>query len=382
MPGRGWNVGLWGLLLALVLVACGPAPLPSLTPPPLPSDAVPWADLTWELAEMPPTPGEVEDERIVAAAADGERFVAVGYREANGVRDGAIWSSVDGSTWFSVDAADELAGVELLDVAAGPGGFVALGVAYVDPEAARPQAVFLRSEDGTSWERLPAGAGAIDAYPTSVAGGADRIIAAGFAADGGPAVWAATDTRSIDRVPVSTPGVEAIVDPRVVPGEYLALGSSVKPPVLLRSTDAQAWTAVPIDPAPDVVATELVLGRWGWLAIGLWAPGCSPMASCAGEPIAWWSGDGRAWGRLPRDGSPLASGSSIVVPAGDHGLLALDGANAWASADGWVWRQLPEPGDGTVGVADAVVRGDTVVAVGQETTEDGIASVGRIIIGR
>jgi hypothetical protein len=85
---------------------------------------------------------------------------------------------------------------------------------------------------------------------------------------------------------------------------------------------------------------------------------------------------------LPRDGSPLASGSSIVVPAGDHGLLALDGANAWASADGWVWRQLPEPGDGTVGVADAVVRGDTVVAVGQETTEDGIASVGRIIIGR
>jgi hypothetical protein len=69
------------------------------------------------------------------------------------------------------------------------------------------------------------------------------------------------------------------------------------------------------------------------------------------------------------------------VPAGDHGLLAITGADAWSSPDGWAWRTLPEPGDGAVGVDDAVVRGDVIVAVGAENAEDG-SSVGRILVAR
>jgi hypothetical protein len=50
--------------------------------------------------------------------------------------------------------------------------------------------------------------------------------------------------------------------------------------------------------------------------------------------------------------------ASIVVPAGDHGIIAIDGASAWASPNGWGWQPLPEPSDGSMVVFDAVVKGD------------------------
>jgi hypothetical protein len=56
-----------------------------------------------------------------------------------------------------------------------------------------------------------------------------------------------------------------------------------------------------------------------------------------------------------------------------HGLLAIDGASAWSSPDGWAWRPLPAPGDGSMLVADAVVDGDVVVAVGAVYGDDGIS---------
>jgi hypothetical protein len=114
---------------------------------------------------------------------------------------------------------------------------------------------------------------------------------------------------------------------------------------------------------------------------GAWAPTCASNASCPASSIAWWSEDGSAWGRLPGDGSPISNGGSIVVPAGTHGLLAIDGASAWASPDGWAWRPLPEPGDGSMLITDAVVVGDEIVAVGAVYGEDGI-SRGAIVVAK
>ena len=142
---------------------------------------------------------------------------------------------------------------------------------------------------------------------------------------------------------------------------------------MLRSTDAKTWSATPIDTAGDAFATRLVPGDWGWVVQGAWAPTCAANASCPASAIAWWSQDGATWGRLPSDGSPAASGGSIVVAAGTHGLLAIDGASAWSSPDGWAWRPLPEPGDGSMLVTDAVVVGDVIVAVGAVYGEDGIS---------
>ena len=63
-----------------------------------------------------------------AVTAGPEGFVAVGYRENEAVRDGLIWFSEDGVSWVSVGAPGAFDAVELVDVAASPRGFVALGV--------------------------------------------------------------------------------------------------------------------------------------------------------------------------------------------------------------------------------------------------------------
>ncbi|HEV8280750.1 MAG TPA: hypothetical protein VGQ02_02730 [Candidatus Limnocylindrales bacterium] len=376
MRGRSLCVGTW--LLVSVVLGCTPAPSPSpsITPPPTPADFVPWPDIVWRVADLPFRPPGPSVERVVAVTATDDSFVAVGYRETGAVRDGSIWWSIDGDAWELVD--DPIfAGVELVDVSPAPGGLVTLGVASVD----RPQAVLFHSTDARAWDRLAVPPGGVDTYPSSLAGDDAAVLAAGSAADGSAAVWRSLDGRSFERLTLSGAASDADVTPRVVAGGYVALGSAGGPPILLRSTDGASWSQAPIDQAPDVRGMRLVVGRWGLVTQGIWAPGCGPMASCGGQSIAWWSGDGTVWGRLPGEGSPISNGASTIVPAGEHGLLAIDGANAWSSPDGWAWRPLPEPGDGSIVIDHAVVRGDVIVAVGAEYGEDG-SSVGRILVAK
>jgi hypothetical protein len=376
MRGR-WLCGVTVLVSALLGCAPAPAPSPSITPPPTPIDFAPWPDIVWRMTDLPPRPLEITVERVVAVTATADSFVAVGYREINGVRDGVVWRSTDGQMWEAVDD-DVFTGVELLDVSPAPGGVVAIGVAS---EAGPPQAIAFHLTDDHVWERLAPLPGGVGTFPTALGGDETAVLVAAADVDGKPVLWRSVDGRSFERLPVGTVARDAVMTPRIVSGGYVALGSAGGPPILLRSTDGASWTATPIDGAPDVVGTRLEIGRWGWIVQGLWAPGCGPPASCAGQPLAWWSGDGAAWGRLPGEGSPLSTGASIVVPAADHGLVAVDGASAWSSPDGWAWRPLPEPGDGSVSVDDAVVRGDVIVAVGAEYGEDG-SSVGRILVAK
>ncbi len=133
-----------------------------MTPPPVPADVVPWPDVVWSTADVTGggaagDPGGGEMVAAVTAGPDG--FVAVGYRENEAVRDGLIWFSEDGVSWVSVGAPGAFDSVELVDVATSPRGFVALGVGLLAPAADHPHAVFLRSPDGRSWERVGSGAG-------------------------------------------------------------------------------------------------------------------------------------------------------------------------------------------------------------------------------
>jgi hypothetical protein len=244
-----------------------------------------------------------------------------------------------------------------------------------------PEAVVFQSTDVRIWAQMVPLPDAVATFPTSLAGDERRLLVAGNDNDGKAVLWQSIDGRSFQRLTVGGIAREAVVSPRAVIGGYAALGSAGGPPILLRSTDGASWTATPIDGASDVLGTRLEVGRWGWIVQGLFAPGCGPLASCAGQSIAWWSGDGVTWGRLPGEGSPISNGGSIVVPAGDLGLLAISGADAWSSPDAWSWRPLPEPGDGSFSIDDAVVRGDVIVAVGAEDREDG-SSVGRILVAR
>ena len=351
----------------------------------MPVDVVPWPDIVWSTADGVTGGGGAGDpggdEMVAAVIAGAEGFVAVGYRENDGVRDGRIWFSEDGVSWMSVGALGALDAVELVDVATAPEGFVALGVGTLGAAAERPHAVFLRSRDGRSWDRLGQVPGSAETYPAWLAGGADGVVAAGTDADGAPAAWMSPDGRAFERVAIELAPDLSITDPQVMDNGYVALGGSGRPPVLLRSRDAVRWTATQIDMAADVSAARLIPGQWGLVVQGAWAPTCAANASCPASAIAWWSQDGSDWGRLPGGASPVSNGGSIVVPAGMHGLLAIDGASAWASPDGWAWRPLPEPGDGSMLVNDAVVLGDIIVAVGAVYGEDGI-SRGKIVVAK
>lgn len=370
-------------LVASVVLGCAPAPSPSaaVTPPPIPADMVVWPDIAWSAADVADVAGPGDGEQIMAVASGPGGFVAVGYRDAGGLSDGLIWHSPDGATWTEAGPQDALAHVEIVDVSPAPEGFVAMGIGSLGAANERPHVVFFHSPDGRTWQRLGDVPGSADTFPGSLTGGPGGVLAVGSDADGGTALWRSPDGLTYERVNVDVAQGSDVTDPRVVPGGYVALGSAVESPTLLRSTDGIAWTSTPIEATDEVLAFRVVPGQWGIVVQGLWAGECSPTEGCAGESVGWWSGDGSGWARLPAEDSPVANGGSLIVPAGRHGLLAIDGASAWESPDGWRWRPLPEPGDGSMAVADAVVEGDVIVAVGSVSGEDGITR-GSIVVGR
>ena len=367
---RGRWLASWAI--ASVVLACTPAPSPTpASPSPgFPADVVPWPDIVWTAADGIASDDRGDGDQAVAVTVGRDGFVAVGYRDEAGRRDGLAWYSEDGSAWAPVGRGT-FDGVEMLDVTPGPDGYLALGMA-AEGIGERPHTVFFTSKDGRTWTRLPDVDGADETFPSFVAGDDRGVVAVGVDDEGKTVIWRSTDGRVFERASVQGRAADELTDPHASPEGYVALGSETEPPVLLRSGDARTWTDSPIDGAPQAVATRLVPTRSGYLVQGMWDPGCDdPAVECQQRSIGWWSPDGKAWTRLPDEETPIGNGASIVVPAGDHGVIAIDGASAWASANGWGWQPLPEPSDGSMVVFDAVVAGDTIVAVGAMSAEDG-----------
>ncbi len=369
---RGRRLAAW--VIASLVLGCAPAPSPFPSPSPSPPavDVVPWPDIAWSAVDGVAAAEPGLGEQAVAVTVGSTGFVAVGYRETEDARVGLIWSSVDGTTWSVAGPAGTFDDVEMLDVSAAPGGYVALALGTLGAAAERPHPVFFRSPDGETWERLTDVPGSDGAYPMAVTGGENGVVAVGSDATGRTVVWRSPDGKTFDNVLIDDPSIAALTDPQAMGDVYVALGSEDRPPVLLRSGDARAWTDSPIDQAPEAVASRLAAGEWGYLVQGLWDPGCElDDATCVPQPVGWGSPDGRSWSRLPDQDTPIGNGASIVVDAGEHGVVAIDGASAWASPNGWGWLPLPEPGDGSMAVFDAVVSGDVIVAVGAIAAEDG-----------
>jgi hypothetical protein len=361
-------------MIASLVLGCAPAPSPSPSPSPsaVPVDVVPWPDIVWSAVESVASGDPGLGEQAVAVTAGATGFVAVGYREGEDARVGLVWSSADGSSWSAAGPAGTFDDVEMLDVTSAPGGFVALGVGALGAAAERPHPVFFASPDGETWERLADVPGSDGAYPMAITGGAKGVVAVGSDADGRTVVWRSADGQVFDHVVIDDPSIPALTDPQAMGDAYVALGSEDRPPVLLRSGDARVWTDSPIDPAPDAIASRLAAGEWGYVVQGLLNPPCDLTdPTCVQQPVGWGSEDGRTWARLPDQDTPIGNGASIVVDAGEHGVVAIDGASAWASPNGWGWLPLPEPGDGSMAVFDAVVAGDVIVAVGAIAAEDG-----------
>lgn len=165
--------------------------------------------LTWEAAEVPPVPADVypgDDRRTPAVymssvAAGADRLVATGSMTFNDNGEGrAIWVSSDGTSWRDVPIDGNVfpRGCDISDVAGTPDGFVAVG------ECPSGEPLVWRSPDGVRWERVGWRPPFDGETPGSVAAGPG-----GWVAVGGDAVWTSVDGESWTRVPTGPTFQEA-----------------------------------------------------------------------------------------------------------------------------------------------------------------------------
>jgi len=140
---------------------------------------------TWAEA---PHPELFDNIGFGGVASDGSNVVAVGSRILpSGLRDGAAWTSKDGSSWTVATDDGSFKGAILQTVVHGTSGYVAVGQIGTD-------GAVWTSSDGASWTR--ADGGAFKASPLlDVAVGASGYVAIGRDPSGG-AVWTSADGKT------------------------------------------------------------------------------------------------------------------------------------------------------------------------------------------
>jgi hypothetical protein len=281
-----------------------------------------------------------------------------------------------------------LAGIELVDVTDSPDGFAAIGTLAGEPtQGIANRVVILTSKDGQSWRRVPDDPQFRGAFAVSIAHGPGGLFAIGAGESGHD--WPAW--RSPDGVTWSAVAPDQLGLPNGLasldgsPERWLGIGSPLGS-VVTDSADGVTWhaTVVPASgrggKAP--IVERVVAGRWGWLATGSEPVDCGFLiweGDCAAYRAAWWSDGLGDWSAIPD--VPAIRSDARIVAAGDHGLLAIAGADAWSSVDGLAWLAMRSPDESRVVVADVVVIGDRIVAVGEVLGVDGVSSDGWIGVG-
>lgn len=376
MTGLSWRAIAIALGVSMLAVGCGADPPPPLTAPPV-AQAAAWPNLAWVDGGVPGEGDPADGESIAAVAAGVNGFVAIGVDLRAGGSRGTVRWSADGSSWERVDQAGQFEDIHLVDVAAGPSGYVAVGTTTGDDRSPHPALVVVfESPDGRTWLRRRDGLGDPRGYASAVAGGPDGYLVTADASDDGVSAWSSRDGqtwRPIDPAafPAGQP-ISPVAEPRR--GGWMALGPNVADPSIMHAPDGLAWTATAVDDASSRRAYEVTISRWGYLIIGAQGD-CGPFSSCAEAPVAWWSAHGLAWGRLPSEGSPLEAGGIAVGVSDAHGFVVVRGDAMSGSPDGWAWTALgPGPG---FQPTDVVVVDDRVVAVGEAYRPDG-SMFGRI----
>jgi len=349
------------------------------------------APINWEIGEAP---GDVRD-----VVSTGAFIVAVGVAAIDESGDTAgIWTSIDGAAWEPAQVAQPSGTVAA--VAIGRDRLVAVGTVFQG--TSRPAA--WTSVDGRIWQALPASAfvGAQEREPgalADVAAGVGGFVAVGSEVGAGghrAAAWHSTDGLSWTRSPSDLGGDSAGA---VVPRDtgYVASGWSPGDDgdaraMFWSSPDGQTWTAAPDDSDlhgvasdPAIAATQQHLVAVGYPA-HQWA---------VTDPLVWTSQDGVTWQRdtasaltmelpdTPDPGSGPPSVASLAVggligtddgfAAAGAGIVLTPGSGAsvvrrvvWSSQDGAAWSlvaDLPDPQAGSG--ADGALVGPLVAHQGR-----------------
>ena len=231
-----WRGRASAVMIALVagVGACGGGSPPAITAPPAPANVAPWPEIAWAGTFIDRPPQGFSSERMIAVTASDLGFVAVGLAEAVGRERGQAWFAPGGVEWERAGPERVFEGVSLIDVAAGPGGYVAVGTASAEPAQADPSRVVLfRSPNGRRWERV-AGAGATPpGIATAIGGGPLGYVAVGFTdPQPGPILLVSDDGLTWRPIDPATGGdiASGIGAPVAVDGGWLeGLGKTRRP---------------------------------------------------------------------------------------------------------------------------------------------------------
>jgi hypothetical protein len=374
---RNWSrIGL--ITCALSIAACSGSPRPddpSAVRPEPPLGARAWQSISWRPTRFdePARASAEQWDQAVAVEHGRAGYVAVGSNSDITGYVGRIWLSGDGLDWRLQEGAD-LNGLELVDIAAGPQAYAAIGTRAGDPND--PVTAILTSTDGAVWREVASIPGA---WGTRIAAGPLGSAALVEVAES-TEMWFAPDAVTWTRASTDLDGDVMIRDIAGEPDGWIAVGSRGHDAVVFRSSDGLRWTeellpaGVPVQGIINVMAYRVVPGRWATVVFGLdRGPSCEQGDDWCDKYQATWVWTARnGWSRLPKSSWINDRGHGVeAFAAGDAGFVYVLGDDVRLSADGWDW--LPVKGEPSGGLAvDVIVTGDQLVAVGiaSEVDED------------
>jgi hypothetical protein len=365
-----------------------PTPSPSLSPRPTPTPEV---GVAWQRVDDPDLVSRPRNGSMYGVISGGPGAIAWGFVYATGPR---IWTTSDGRDWTPAtveaidDANPEYPG-EVLDIAAGGPGYVAVGT-YGRAGGDGATAVVWTSADGTTWQRVPFGPAFERSQIGQVVAWKGGLLAFGCEnaspIDCGPTrVWTSADgstwTRSAPTLPggLAGVGIVAPADDRLwgtgSPDTGGDLPENRPQPSRVTSLDGLTWTTERL----PVLGIERLHPLRGGLyltvvAIPTGDPDfIQPPAWVSRNPGVYRSTDQATW-------EPLAVGTELgqeIVAVGDT-LIMVGGfraaqPTAWRSTDaGLTWDGAPVEGVLPKTVTSAMMRSvaalrdGTLVAVGAE----------------
>jgi hypothetical protein len=275
----------------------------------------------------------------------------------------AVARSADGRTWtasgtlpYATNYVGPSSGPEagIVDVAAGPEGFVAVGYTRdggAKPVMTIPDGAGWWSLDGVTWERILLGAGA---RPSVVFRAPDRWLIGGVIyRDSGPigAIWTSSDGRNWTLLEDAAPfDVGGYVDTGEDPasggirafawnGSTIVAGGQVCADTG-RPCVAAAWTSA--DGATWERVSQLPAGYWISDIVsvnGIFVAVAERCVDSGCKAVVIRSDDGRTWTEvsmdLPETARISSTGTTIVLVTGDYRTLDVR-----ASADGAAWTSL------------------------------------------
>ncbi len=255
------------------------------------------------------------------------RFFALGYGHYGGSGGAMVWTSVDGSNWFRIEAASFL-GRAVDDIIESPFGTFAIGhEAPID------------SDNTSGFLLWPVQANGSFGPPRAIDLGDDQRLLSGAIWTGREFVawawprWSTGETtvlRSPDgrtwagRSTITKPAEHYVSDILAVDDRLVAVGYSnaaypLRPRAWVSDDHARSWTLA------SVAGTDALLAHVALEGGGLVARGVAP--SLDGEPASWRSIAGASGSRARDDEDlPAIEGFRFSVPASLDHLTCVAGA--------------------------------------------------------